>query len=274
MKYVQPTDQEIRERIEQIKEKDYRMVYKYQYEILGRISEVAGKYMPRYDQHRVMEFNGEEFVMFIVKTAKRKGYLRPCARPLDTKYDPWTKEILDYIESGEEYPFALHDNWETSKTYAMEKARKVFDGMYWPMSDYTRAMPRQYTKDMVKTERWGNHGYKEYLVFFPDGERSWTKDEEIAYINMKIEPRWRPVTSHVLRKISQNTLMNTYGLDDVDCAYFGGWTVTGQRTGVSQSMGKHYMFMDLRESEWALPQLEALARRYAHKLLVPYESLI
>ena len=267
----QPTDLEIRQRIDAVKDKQLRMLFRYQYEILGRISEVAGKYMPRNDDHRVMEHEGEEFVMFIVKTAKRDAYLRPCARPLDTKFDPWAKEIMEYIESEDEYPFKLHENINTSKTYAMTEAPKIFKGMYWPMSDYTRAVPREYTPDMVKTTRWGNSGYEESLVIFPDGERSWTRDDKVAYVTVKIEPRWKRVTSHVLRKISQNTLMYTYGLDDVDCAHFGGWTVSGRQTGVSQSMSKHYMHMDLRESEWALPQLEVLFRRYAEKLLVPYE---
>lgn len=184
------------------------------------------------------------------------------------------KGTLDYIESGEEYPFKLHENVETSKTYAMNEAKKLFNGYYWPMSDYSRAMPRNYTADMVKAQRWGKTGYEEYLVIFPDNERARTRDREIAYIHVKVEPHWRVVTSHVLRKISQNVLMYSYGLDDVDCAFFGGWTVSGSRTGVSQSMSKHYMHMDLRESRWALPQLEILARRYAKKLLIPYETFL
>jgi len=270
MSHRQPTDGEIRERITSIKDKQYRLTYMYQYEVLGRISEVAGKYMPHRDDHVFWEVDGEEFVVFIVKTAKRKGLLRPCGRPLKAEYDPWAKEVLDYIESGDEYPFSLHENRATSKTYAMNEAKKVFKGMYWPMSDYTRSIKRPYTKDMVKTQRWGDDGYEEYLVFFPDGERSWTKDLEYAGISEKVEPRWKPVTSHVLRKIALQALMNDYGFDNVDGAYFGGWTISGQRVGVSAAMGKHYMHMDLRESRTALPQLEKIFRRYAKKLLVPY----
>lgn len=91
--YRQPTDREIRDRIESEKDKQYRMLYKYQYEILGRISEVAGKYMPHKEDHIIIDVEGEEFVMFVVKTAKRDAYLRPCARPLNPKYDPWSKEL-------------------------------------------------------------------------------------------------------------------------------------------------------------------------------------
>jgi len=274
MLHRQPTDLEIRNRIEAVKDKQYRFAYMYQYETLGRISEVAGKYMPSRDDHIIIEVEGEEFVMFIVKTAKRKGMLRPCARPLNLEYDPWAKKVLDYIESGGVYPFSLHENVATSKTYAMNEAKQAFKGMYWPMSDYTRSIKRSYTKDMVKTQRWGDDGYEEYLVFFPDGERSWTKDLEYASVGEKVDPRWKPVTSHVLRKISLQTVMNDYGFDQVDGAYFGGWTISGQRIGVSQAMGKHYMYMDLRESRVALPQLEKQARRYAKKLLVKYVTFL
>ena len=155
----------------------------------------------------------------------------------------------------------------------MNQARKTFKGLYWPFSDYTRAFAHPYTKDMVKHQRWGDDGYEEYLVFFPDGRRSWTKNPEYAYLMEKIEPRWKPVTSHALRKVSLQTLMNEYGLDDVSCAYYGGWTISGNRTGVSASMSKHYMHMDLREAETALPQLMQIFQRYASKLLIDYDLL-
>jgi len=230
--------------------------------------------MPSRDQHRIYEHDGEEFVMFVVKTAKRKGYLRPCGRPLDTKYDPWAKEVMEYMESEDEYPFLLHPNHGTSKTYAMNKAKEVFRGLYWPMTNYIRGVHRLYSEDMVRTQRWGKDGYEEYLVVLPDGERGWTKSREYVIIGEKVMPRWKPVTSHVLRKASLQTLTYTYGLDDVDSANYGGWTVSGSRTGVSASMGKHYLYMDLSETEAALPQLERIFRRYASKLLVDYSLLV
>lgn len=251
------------------------MLYKYQYEILGRISEVCGKYMPHRDDHTILDIEGEEFVMFVAKTAKRKGRLRACARPLSTKYDPWAKEVLDYIESSDGYPFKLHENFATSKTYGMNKARNIFKGYHWPMSDYNRSVKRAYTEDMIRTTRWGDKGYEEFLVIFPDGtpDRGWTKSKEYVNLSEKVEPRWKPVTSHVLRKITSQLLVDNYGLDIVDVARFGGWTVTGQQTGVSASLGKHYLYLDLSESRAAIVQLEKQVHRYAKKLLVPFDVL-
>jgi hypothetical protein len=249
------------------------MLFKYQYQTLGRISEVAGKYMPTWEDHRIIEVSGEKFALFIVKTAKRKGRLRPCARPLNKKYDPWTKEVVDYISSRGEYPFMLHENVETSKTYAMEAARQMFEGLYWPMIDYTRTSERSYTKDMIIHTDFGKNGYERYLVEFPDKMRSWTSDAEIVKFSVKIDPRWKPATSHVIRKRATLTLANDYLFDGFDLGYIGGWTLSGQQEGVPQAL-KHYMFMDLKESKVAIPQLEKQARRYAQKLLIPYSNFI
>jgi len=250
------------------------MLFKYQFLTLGRISEVSGKYTPHKDQYRIVDVDGEPFVMFIVKTAKRKGYLRPCGRPLNPVYEPWTREVVDYMRNGSDYPFLLHENRDTSKTYAMNYAKKTFKGLYFPYNDYTKQVKRPYTQDMVKHKRWGDDGYEEYLVIFPDGERRWTKDLEYASISEKVNQRWKKMTSHGIRKIGAQTLINDYGFEPIDAAYVGGWTVTGQQTGVSSALGKFYLHMDLRESEAALPQLEKIMLRYARKLLVPYATFI
>lgn len=269
MSHHQPSDQEIRQKIQGIPDKQKRMLYKYQYETLGRISEVAGKYMPHRDDHFFIEVEGEEFVLFIVKTAKRRGRLRPCARPLNIKYDPWAKEVLDYIQGEDEYPFMLHENLATSKTYAMNFARKVFDGLWWPMIDYSRTSKREYTEDLVKTTRYNDKGYEEKLVIFPDGMRSWTSDSELVNFSVKVEERWKPCTSHIIRKRATLTAVNDYLLSGIDVSYLGGWTLSSQHDGTPSAL-KHYMFMDLKESKDALPQLEKQARRYAKKLLVDY----
>jgi len=253
------------------------MLFKYQYLTHGRISEVAGKYMPHRDDHTFIEAEGEEFVMFIVKTAKRKGRMRPCARPLSKEYDPWAKEVLDYIEQGDEYPFKLHDNIATSKTYAMNAARGMFQGLWWPMIDYTRSSFREYTEDMVVPEatRWDKKGFKERLVVFPDGapDRGWTRHPDIVTFGMKVEERWNPCTSHVIRKRGIMTLMNDYDLDGTGIAYFAGWTLGSQQDG-TPPMLKTYMHMDLSVSKEAIPNLERQAKRYMKKLLIPYSVFV
>ena len=273
MDYHQASDLEIRQRIEDVENKQHRMMFKYQYEVLGRISEVAGKYMPHRDDHTFIDVEGEEFVMFITKTAKRKGRMRPCARPLNTKYDPWAKEVLNYIESGEEHPFRLHENDATSKTYAMNAANDMFKDMWWPMIDYTRSSERPYTEDMVVPEatRWDKFGFKQRLVVFPDGspDRGWTRYPDVVTFGMKVEERWNPCTSHVIRKRGIMTLMNDYDFRGTSIAYFAGWTLGSQQDG-TPPMLKTYMHMDLSVSKEAIPNLERQAKSYMKKLLIDY----
>lgn len=275
MKHHQASDVEIRQRIEDVENKQHQMLFKYQYLTLGRISEVAGKYMPHRDDYTFIEVEGEEFVMFIVKTAKRKGRMRPCARPLNTKYDPWAKEVYDYMQTYDDYPFKLAEKMETSKTYAMNAAKGMFKGLWWPMIDYTRSSEREYTEDMVIPEatKWDKHGFKQRLVVFPDGMRGWTRYPDVVTFGMKVEERWNKATSHVIRKRGIMTLMNDYDLDGTGIAYFAGWTLGSQQDG-TPPMLKTYMHMDLSASKEAIPNLERQARRYAKKLLIPYKLFL
>ena len=273
--YHQASDLEIRERIDGVKNKQHQMLFKYQYLVLGRISEVAGKYMPHVDDHTFIDVDGEEFVMFITKTAKRKGRMRPCARPLNTKYDPWAKEVYDYMQTYDDYPFKLAENVDTSKTYAMNATKPMFKGLWWPMIDYTMSSEREYTEDMVVPEatKWDKKGFQQRLVVFPDGMRAWTKYPDIVTFGMKVEERWNPATSHVIRKRGIMTLMNDYDLDGTGIAYFAGWTLGSQQDG-TPPMLKTYMHMDLKESREAIPNLIRQSRRYTKKLVIPYKTFL
>ena len=277
MAYHQSSDLEIRQRIEDVENLQHRMLFKYQYLTLGRISEVAGKYMPHIKDHHFIEVDGEEFCMFITKTAKRKGRMRPCARPMSPKYEPWTKQVYEYMQTYDDYPFKLHDSIPTSKTYAMNHARDMFKGLYWPMIDYTKSSERPYTEDMVVPEatKWDNNGFKQRLVVFPDGypERGWTRHPDIVTFGMKVEERWNPCTSHVIRKRGIMTLMNDYDLDGTGIAYFAGWTLGSQQDG-TPPMLKTYMHMDLSVSKEAIPNLVRQSKRYTRKLLVPYSVFV
>ena len=145
--------------------------------------------------------------------------------------------------------------------------------MYWPMIDYTRSTTRPYTEDMVKSTRYNKKGYEEKLVIYEDGMRSWTTDPEVVTFYVKVDERWRQVTSHVLRKRATLTLVNDYLFDGIDCGIVGGWTLSSQHDGTPQAL-KHYLHMDLRESRTAIPQLQKQAGRCASKLLVDYSNFL
>ena len=274
-KHKMPTDHEIRERILAVEDDQLRHGFMLEFLTLGRVSEIYGKYMPKNTDVILTDFDGEPAAMFIIKTAKRKGMLRPVALPLDKKYEPWAQEVYDYmVNSKDEYPFALHSNVETSKKYAMTAAKKMFNGLWYPMIDYTRSTLIPYTKDMVIAQQYNKKGRDEYLVEFEDGSRAWTTSKEYAFINVKIEPRWKPATSHVCRKRRNLTLAMNYKFEGLDRALIGGWTEKSQDSGVPDAQ-KHYMFLDLGEMDSSMIELlKMLASRYFEKLLVPYSNLI
>ena len=270
-----PLDYEIRERILSVEDDQRRHGFMLEYLALGRVSEIFGKYMPCKTDVILTDFDGVEAVMFIIKTAKRKGMLRPVAVPLNKEYEPFAEPVYEYmVNSRDEYPFALHENVETSKKYAMTAAKKMFSGYWWPMIDYTRSTAVPYTQDMVIKQDFTKKGQDQYLVQFEDGSRVWTTNTEIAYVNVKIASRWKPCTSHVNRKRRTLTLAMNYLFDGLDRAIIGGWTEKSQDGSVADAL-KHYMFLDLSEMDASMVELlKMLAKRYFKKLLVPYSNLI
>lgn len=292
MSYHQPTDAEVRARIETIKDEKYRMAFMFQLVTCGRISEVCGKYAPRGTDVFEMEFEvpifvskvleGKEVivvepttvpaVMFIVKTAKRKGRLRPCAVPLDPKYEPWAKPLLAYFKkAGNDYPFMFHEKIQNSVRYAQWIAEDAFDELMWPMIEYTRAVEVPYKPEMVLTKRYGDTGYEEYLVELEDGSRYWTYDKEFVKETEKILERWKPFRSHCLRKRREVSLTLDYEFDGIDSAYFGGWTESGKDKSIPTAL-KHYLHMDLKSADESLLLLQKMAKRYFHKLCKPYHG--
>jgi len=266
MSYHQPTDAEVRARIMTIKDEKYRYAFMFQLLCCARISEVCGKYAPRGTDFLETDFKGEPAVMFIVKTAKRKGRLRPCAVPLNHEYEPWAQPLLDYFKkAGDDYPFMFNEKPAHSVRYAQWKAQQTFAEMMWPMVQYTKTVEIPYTKDnpCIST-RYGKTGHEEYLIDI-DGERYWTYSKEVVKENVKVSERWKPMRSHALRKRRTLTLTLDYSFDGFDLAYYGGWTETGRDSDIPSAV-KSYLHMDLSSAVEVMVVLKKQANRYFHKL--------
>lgn len=228
-----PTDAEIRGRINAVDDEQYRLAFMFQYLVAGRISEVCGKYAPKGVDAIPTDFDGEEAVLFIVRTAKREGRLRPVALPLNDKYEPWASPVYEYFASKEKmHPFKFADKWATSVRYMQWEAEKAFSNLEWPLVKYT----------MKKNGR-----------------------------KIKVPSRWKNVTSHVLRKRRSITLMLDYDFDHIDLSIYGGWTIARQSEGVPQAL-RSYLHVDPQSSQEPAKLLKKLARRYFHKLCRPYSE--
>lgn len=293
MSHHQPTNAEVRQKINAIKDEQYRLAFMYQLLICGRISEVCGKYAPIGTDYMEMKFEvpvfkevfleGKKYmiveptmipaVMFIVKTAKRGGKLRPSTVPLDSVYEPWAQPVLDYFKkAGKDHPFMFHEKYENSVRYAQWVAEDAFGGLEWPMIKYTRTKEIPYTSNMVLTTRYGDTGYEEYLVELEDGSRYWTYSKEFIQRSEEVNARWKPFRSHCLRKRREITLTLDYEFDGIDSAYFGGWTESGKDKSIPAAL-KHYLYMDLTSAEESMVLLKKMSERYFHKLCKPYGEL-
>jgi len=267
------------------------MVFMYQLLICGRISEVCGKYAPRgtdaiettflVERQKEVDWEGRKviiiekaevpFVMFVVKTAKRKGKLRPCALPLNPEYEPWTRPLLEYFrKAGDDYPFMFHEKFKHSIRYAQWKAEEAFKELMWPMAEYTKSNDVEYTKDHIIGKRLGDTGYDQYLVKLDDGTRYWTYSEEVVKQSEKIPERWKPMRSHALRKSRSLNLKMDYEFDPFDLATFGGWTEKSQVDAMPGAL-KFYLHMDIQSSEEGIKILKQMANRYVAKLCTPME---
>jgi len=161
----------------------------YQFLIGGEISEVYGKYAPRgIDAHRIeFEIRGKRIpaVLFVVETARRKGYLRACAIPLDPRFEPWAKPLLDWFEDhGERCPFMLNEKItpKSNQRYAQKKAEEIFKDLKWPMGEY-----------------WSTRSGK------------------------KVGMRYNPFTPSSLRGLRRKNLKEFYHFNERDLAIFGAW---------------------------------------------------
>jgi len=268
MSHQMPTDSEIRERIEKVKDEKYQMAFKYQYLIAGRISEVCGRYAPKGDNAIVTDFDDEFAVLFVVKTAKRKGRLRGVAVPLRVDYEPWADEVRQYFAYRRgKYPFKFADKWSTSIRYMQWEAEKAFEGLEWPMIAYSKSEEIDLRPEQILDEGINQKNQEVYKVLLDDGEVVWlTKiGTNKARTTQDIKSRWKDMTSHVLRKRRTITLMLDYDFDHIDLSLYGGWTIAQQSEGVPQTL-KNYLYVEPQSSQEPAKLLKKLSKRYFHKL--------
>lgn len=123
-----PGISQVRERIYTWPEDNVRHALMYQLMICGRPAEVTGKYKPDPSSITLVEIDDEEAVLFPVKTAKRKGKLRPVALPI--KYEPWAEELYHTLTKSKMVPFP-------SGRTVLRRTHEIFDGMSYPIEEYT-----------------------------------------------------------------------------------------------------------------------------------------
>jgi len=291
--HVVPSDEVVRDRIVSIEDEAYKLGFMYQYIIAGRVSEMCGEYAPRGTDLFEVEFEvkkpykieleeGEVWgqkvekvpaVLFVVKTAKRHGKIRPCAVPLDPVYEPWAEPLLKYFKAaGDDYPFMFAPTFKSSTTYAQRVGKKAFEGLYWPMKEYTKGDLQPIGSFEILDEGI-NEKNREICKIELNGEEVWVQKvkEEYLRIPVEISRRWNKATPHILRKRRNQTLKWFYKMNIFERSAYCGWT---EKTVVESApeAEKHYDELDLSEFEENFYMLHEMATLYFHKLLKPYPN--
>jgi hypothetical protein len=245
-----PSINDFRQRVESIEPLDKRIAFQTVYQICGRIGEVITEkypsdktcnptgnkltvkkafYKPDLNNpqerdlwtfiklmqgHQVnyAEINQvkEEVAVFHVATEKRGGLIREIGLPLNPKYDPWTKEVFDYIskKSDNGFHYTRQEMWSTAK--------EAFKGLSYKFHPYKRAIIEN-----------GQYQYNE-------------KDK---LVKVQVDEKTKRFTDHGIRHLRNLFNKQFYGLTPEERAGYGGWTLA-TTTGTSAAQDAY------EESPW------------------------
>jgi hypothetical protein len=154
----------------------------------------------------------EEVAVFQVSTEKRGGLIREIGLPLDPKYDPWVKQVYEYLTKKQVngFQYTRQEMWATAK--------ETFKGLTYKIHPYKRAIIEN-----------GQYQY----------------NEKNKLIKIQVKEKTKPFTDHGIRHL--RTLFNKqfYGLTPEERAGYGGWTLA-TTTGTSAAQDAY------EEAPWRL----------------------
>ena len=149
--------EEIRQRIDGIDKAVVRNALKFEYVTATRSSEVVGKYAVKGNDYQIQSYEGNDLVLFSVRSAKNKGYPRYIALPLNSNYEPWTRELVKVFDSRRNKKiFPISDR--TLRAYGKE----AFKGISYPVETYHNFR----TRKVIESHERGisTHGLRHFRV--------------------------------------------------------------------------------------------------------------
>lgn len=131
---IQDLIAEIRTRIENISEEQYRIALMYAFITGTDVAQVSGKYRPSgNDAKKITVYNRSspiDLIMFKIKPNRGKGNIIFSLFPADDSFDPWINIIYSYFKKfSEDPPFKFHDKFEHSIRYLQWKVEEIFNGL-------------------------------------------------------------------------------------------------------------------------------------------------
>ena len=138
-----PNYKTVRNLIQSITSKQFRLGGMYGYLIAGRVSEIVtktcrsdtgttpnGPYGKDFD---IADYEGNEVLVLNVKTSKRDGLPRDIGVPLNHTHEPFAKPVLEYFQSFDDedpvFCYTRQDLYNATKN--------PFNGYIYPIEPYT-----------------------------------------------------------------------------------------------------------------------------------------
>ena len=150
----------------------------------------------------------EEVAVFHVATEKRGGLIREIGLPLDPKYDPWVKEVYDYLSTKtlNGFQYTRQEMWTSAK--------EAFKGLTYKIHPYRRAV-------------------------MENGEYQYNEKKKL--IKVQTKEKNKDFTDHGIRHLRNLHLRKFYGLTPEERAGYGGWTLA-TTTGTSAAQDAYEEF--------------------------------
>lgn len=147
----------------------------------------------------------EDVAVFKVSTEKRGGLTRDIGLPLNIKYDPWVKQVYDYLHNKKPngFQFTRQEMWVTAK--------EAFEGLTYKIHPYQRAV-------IIN----GEYQHKENGKLLKEPQKESIKN----------------FTDQGIRHLRNLELKKYYGLTPEERAGYGGWTLATV-TGTSAAQDRY-----------------------------------
>jgi hypothetical protein len=155
----------------------------------------------------------EPVAIFTVATEKRLGWKREVALPLNPKYEPWTRPLMEYIQERKKdklniFPFYRQEMHKYAKI--------IFRGLDYKIQPYKRAVME--------------NGQYQYEVKNDGGKK---------LLQTTVTDHRRDFGNHAIRHLRDAVLRNFYGFSGEDRALYGGWTLR-TTTGAGSASQERY----------------------------------
>lgn len=216
----------VRDLIQKIPERQYKLAAMYGYLIAGRVSEIVSRAYPSDTKTTpngptgkdaiVTDFeddDGEKYevVVFHVNTSKRDGVVRDVGVPLDSSYEPFTENVLNYFNGFDDDDPVF----DFTRQHLYRGVIETFSGYVYQIEPYTI---RKIDQDR----------FEEILNDVPTHLKEYVKPPKQIVEEIKVPKHTRKLANHgAYRHFRIMELARKYRLIEEERHLYTGHTIAG-----------------------------------------------